>query len=86
MKRIIKKNGKTYEFTVVFHPAEKGGYWVSVPAIPGCYSQGKNMDEAKRMITEAIELNLECMLEAGEEIPDERGSIVRSLKVSPQLA
>ena len=86
MKRRVKTNGRQYEFTAVFHPAEKGGYWVSVPSLPGCYSQGDTFEEAQRMIAEATELTIECMLEDGEEIPDERGAIVGSVTVSPQPA
>lgn len=25
------------EYTVILHPAEEGGYWVEVPALPGCF-------------------------------------------------
>lgn len=25
------------EYTFVVHKAEEGGYWVEVPALPGCY-------------------------------------------------
>ena len=34
------------EYTVVFHQAEEGGYWVEVPALPGCYSQGETLEES----------------------------------------
>ena len=28
------------QYSVVVHEAEEGGFWVDVPALPGCYSQG----------------------------------------------
>jgi predicted RNase H-like HicB family nuclease len=37
------------------HEAEEGGYWAEVPAIPGCASQGKTMDELLANLREAIE-------------------------------
>ncbi len=38
------------------------GYFVGeVPELPGCYSQGKTVDELMRNIKEAIELYLESM-------------------------
>lgn len=40
---------------VVVHEAEEGGYWAEVPAIPGCASQGENMEELLENIREAIE-------------------------------
>jgi predicted RNase H-like HicB family nuclease len=44
---------------ILFEPAEEGGYTVYVPALPGCISEGDNLDEARRNIREAIELYLE---------------------------
>jgi predicted RNase H-like HicB family nuclease len=41
-------------FKVVLQEAEEGGYIVSCPALPGCHSQGDNMDEALENIKEAI--------------------------------
>jgi predicted RNase H-like HicB family nuclease len=40
---------------VIVHQAEEGGYWAEVPAIPGCVSQGENMDELMANLHEAIE-------------------------------
>ena len=34
--------------------AEEGGYIVSCPALPGCHSQGDDVEEAKKNIKEAI--------------------------------
>jgi len=36
------------EYTVLIHTSEEGGYWVEVPALPGCFSQGETIDEALR--------------------------------------
>jgi predicted RNase H-like HicB family nuclease len=56
---------------VILIPDETGGYVVEVPSLPGCYSQGETEAEALANIKEAIELHIEDMLEAGEEIPDD---------------
>jgi len=40
---------------VVIHPAEEGGFWAEVPALPGCFSQADTLDEMLRNIREAIE-------------------------------
>jgi predicted RNase H-like HicB family nuclease len=39
----------------VIHPADEGGFWAEVPALPGCFSQGETMDEIRVNIREAIE-------------------------------
>ena len=40
---------------VIVHPAEEGGYWAEVPAIPGCATQGETMDELLANVREAVE-------------------------------
>lgn len=44
---------------VVLEPSEDGGYTVTVPALPGCVSEGETTDEALANIQEAIDLYLE---------------------------
>ena len=44
---------------VVVEEGEDGYYVASVPALKGCWSQGKTRDEALKNIREAIELYLE---------------------------
>lgn len=53
----IKKDILT--FNTVFLEENDGGYSVSVPALPGCFSQGDSFEEAVKNISEAIELYLE---------------------------
>ena len=31
----------------VIHGAEEGGYWTEVPALPGCVTEGDNLEELK---------------------------------------
>ena len=46
--------GKVLKYTVVFEPAEEGGYVASVPALSGCMSQGETFEEAVGMIKDTI--------------------------------
>jgi predicted RNase H-like HicB family nuclease len=43
------------KFKVFVHPAEEGGYWAEVPALPGCVSEGDTLDEVLSNIREAAE-------------------------------
>lgn len=43
---------------VVLEPSDEGGYTIYVPALPGCISEGENVEDAIRNIREAIELYL----------------------------
>jgi predicted RNase H-like HicB family nuclease len=40
---------------IVVHEAEEGGFWVEVPAIHGCVTQGDSMEELMQNLREAIE-------------------------------
>jgi len=44
---------------VVLEPSDEGGYTVTVPALPGCISEGDTREDALKNIREAIELYLE---------------------------
>ena len=59
-------------YTVIYEADPAGGFVVSVPALPGCYSQGETLAEAKKNITEAMELYLEDLQSANQEIPLEK--------------
>jgi len=47
-------------FDVVVEKDEGGWFIGSVPALPGCYSQGKTEKELLKNMKEAIELHLGC--------------------------
>ena len=39
----------------IIYPAEEGGYWAEVPALPGCITEGDTMDEVLINLKDAIE-------------------------------
>lgn len=72
----MRKTAKVFKYTAVFSPEETSGYSVTIPALPGCVSQGETFEEALENIREAAELYLEDMKES--EIPEEKAPIVVS--------
>jgi len=56
-----------YHFTVVIAPDERG-YHAYVPALPGCHTFADTIDGARKNSLEAIELHIQCIMEAGESI------------------
>lgn len=44
---------------VVLEKSPEGGYTVTVPALPGCISEGDTREEALKNIKEAVDLYLE---------------------------
>ena len=56
-------------FTVVLEKDEDGIYVATVPALPGCISDGSTVEEAMANIKEAIQGFIEDMIADGEAIP-----------------
>lgn len=55
MKRAVKE----LQFKVLIEQDENSLYVASVPELPGCYTQGKTLEQVRERIKEAIELVLE---------------------------
>jgi antitoxin HicB len=58
-------------YTIVLDPDPDGGYTVTVPALPGCITQGESVEECLARAQEAIELYIEDLHASGEPIPEE---------------
>ena len=48
-----------YTFTYIIELDEDGYYVADVPALPGCHTQAKSLDELKERVLEAIRLYLD---------------------------
>jgi antitoxin HicB len=60
---------KILEYTVIFEPAEKGGYVATVPALNDCASQGETFEETVTNIKDAIQGIITVMEKEGLKIP-----------------
>jgi predicted RNase H-like HicB family nuclease len=63
---------------VIEREAEDDGYSAYSPTLPGCFSNGKTIEEAKR-IREAIQQHVEALLARGQPVPQ------NELAIDPQL-
>lgn len=68
-----------YTYKIHLHKETEGGFMVTVPALPGCITQGDDIDDAIAMAKEAIVLYIEELKERGEEIPDDKNTLAYSL-------
>ena len=60
---------KAYSFTVLFEPAEEGGYVVTCPALPGLITEDDTLEDARAMAQDAIRAYLESLQKDGLPIP-----------------
>lgn len=58
-----------YFYPAIFHKEKRGGYWISFPDFPECLTQGKDIDDAYKMASDAIGLCIEDKLKNNEELP-----------------
>ncbi|HEY5828315.1 MAG: type II toxin-antitoxin system HicB family antitoxin [Hyphomicrobiaceae bacterium] len=69
-------------YTVLLEPEDDGGFVASVPALPGCISQGDSREEALANIREAVALYIEDCREAGDPVPTEIGKEFAEIEVA----
>ncbi len=62
--------------------SDSDGYFVSCPALQGCYSQGETYEEALENIKDAIRLHITDRLADGEEIPELKSVSLSTVEVT----
>ncbi len=72
-------------YNVIFRPEPEGGFTVVVPSLPGCVSYGKNLKEAKKMITDAIDGYIASLKKHKEIIPTDEESFFTSVDIKKDL-
>jgi len=66
------RSARVLRYTAVFEPDPAGGYTVTIPALPGCVSEGDNFEAGLRNIREAATLYLDVLRERRRRAPRER--------------
>lgn len=77
----MEANG-TYTFTMLFEPAEEGGYVVTCPALPGLVTEGDTMEEARQMAEDALRGYLESLVKDGMSIPPDKTPITEPVEIA----
>jgi antitoxin HicB len=83
VKKLRRYPMRIYDFKVLLEPDDEvGGYVVTCPALPGCYTQGDTIDQALENIKEAILLCLEDLEAQNQPIPDMSKILISSVAVA----
>lgn len=56
-------------YPAIFHKAEEGGFWISFPDFPECFTEGDDMQEAYERAVDALGLAIVSRKEEKKEIP-----------------
>ena len=73
---------KYSQYNLVFRPEPEGGFTVIVPALPGCITYGKDLEEAKRQAQDAIRGYTASMRKHKERVPTDEKSFIGSVQVN----
>ncbi|PNG24197.1 type II toxin-antitoxin system HicB family antitoxin [Methylocella silvestris] len=58
------------QYIALIHKDADSDYGVSFPDLPGCITVGRDLDEARAMAHEALDLHVEGLAEDGEAVPE----------------
>jgi len=61
-------------YSIVVEPEGDGTYFVTVPALPGCFTRGETIEECQQRAIEAIEVHIAGLEADGEPVPEEHGT------------
>jgi len=69
-------------YSIVIEQDEDGVYCASIPALPGCYSNGETHEQTLANIKEAAALHLDVLREHGDPIPPPREVTVEDIDIA----
>lgn len=72
---------KIYQYTAFFEANESGGYTVTIPSLPGLVTEGRNLENARRMAEDAIRCYVEGLQHLKRSIPKEEETAQMRLSV-----
>jgi len=69
-----------YHYDIMLRPEPEGGYTALVPALPGCVTHGRTIEEAQAMAKDAISGYVASLRKHGDPIPTDEDTLVASCK------
>lgn len=66
---------RVHAYTAFLDSNEHGGYTVTVPALPRLVTEGKDLEQARTMVKDAIQCYIEGLKKAKEPLPVEKEAV-----------
>ena len=64
---------KTFTFRTIIEPDDNGTFHGFAPALSGCHTWGKTLEETRENLRDAMKVYLSSLAEDGEPIPKDTG-------------
>lgn len=77
----MQKKKRSFAIEIIQEQDAKN-YYVVVPALPGCFSQGRTIEQAKKNATKAIQLHIRSLKKAGEPVPEDVTTFQTSIQIA----
>lgn len=68
-----------YRYNIMLRPEPEGGYTALVPALPGCVTYGRTLEEAREMAKDAISGYIASLRKHKDPIPTDDNTLLASL-------
>jgi predicted RNase H-like HicB family nuclease len=68
-----------YRYNIMLRPEPEGGYTALVPALPGCVTYGRTVDEAREMARNAMSGYISSLRKHKDPVPTDDDALVASL-------
>ncbi len=68
-----------FHYNLIFRSEPEGGFTVIVPALPGCISYGRNLEEARLMALDAIKGYIVSLKKHKEPVPSDEKTFIATV-------
>jgi predicted RNase H-like HicB family nuclease len=70
-----------YHYNIMLRPEPTGGYTALVPALPGCVTYGRTVNEAREMAKDAISGYAASLRKHKDLIPSDDNTLIASVAI-----
>ncbi|HET7891474.1 MAG TPA: type II toxin-antitoxin system HicB family antitoxin [Candidatus Sulfotelmatobacter sp.] len=70
-----------YRYNIMLRPEPEGGYTALVPALPGCVTYGRTLQEAQEMARDAISGYIASLRKHNDPVPSDKDTLLATLEL-----
>jgi predicted RNase H-like HicB family nuclease len=68
-----------YHYNIMLRTEPQGGYTALAPALPGCVTYGRTVDEAREMVKDAISGYIASLRKHKDPVPTDDNTLITSV-------